>query len=105
MLESENCEIIQASDSDEAIRKISGRQIDLLITDFMLKKKSSIELLILIRKSHPDISILVMTEHSDIVTTKDIKMFGGNKLISKPVQAASLRGLIRNYCNPLLFAN
>lgn len=105
LLASENCEMIQASSSDEAIKKIEGRQIDLLITDFMLKSKSSIELLILIRKSYPNVPILVMTEHSDIITTKDVKMFGGNELLSKPLESSRLRSMIRNYCNELLILN
>ncbi|MGE5352938.1 MAG: response regulator [Acidobacteriota bacterium] len=105
LLESENCEIIRANGCDEAIEKIQGRQIDLLITDFMLKSKSSIELLILIRKSQPDVPIVVVTEHSDIITLKDIKMFGGNQLLPKPLEVSLLRGMVRSYCNPLHILN
>lgn len=105
LLESENCEIIRANGCDEAIEKIQGRQIDLLITDFMLKSKSSVELLILIRKSQPDVPIVVLTEHSDIITLKDIKMFGGDQLLTKPLELSNLRGMVRSYCNPLHILN
>ncbi|MGE5351192.1 MAG: response regulator [Acidobacteriota bacterium] len=105
LLESENCEIIRANGCDEAIEKIQGRQIDLLITDFMLKSKSSVELLILIRKSQPEVPIVVVTEHSDIITLKDIKMFGGNQLLPKPLEVSLLRGMVRSYCNPLHILN
>lgn len=105
LLESENCEMIRANGCDEAIEKIQGRQIDLLITDFMLKSKSSIELLILIRKSQPDVPIVVVTEHSDIITLKDIKMFGGDQLLPKPLEVSRLRGIVKSYCNPLHILN
>lgn len=105
LLESENCEIIRANGCDEAIEKIQGRHIDLLITDFMLKTKSSVELLVLIRKRQPDVPIVVVTEHSDIITLKDIRMFGGDQLLAKPLEVSRLRGMINSYCNPLHILN
>lgn len=105
LLESENCEMIRANGCEEAIEKIRGRQIDMLITDFMLKSKSSIELLILIRKLQPEVPIVIITEHSDIITLKDIRMFGGDELLPKPLELSRLRGMIKNYCNPLHILN
>ncbi len=41
LMDSENCTMISASDVQEAIKKVEGKELDLIITDFMLKTKST----------------------------------------------------------------
>ncbi|MGE5683051.1 MAG: response regulator [Bacillota bacterium] len=105
LLESESCSMVEASNSEEVIEKIKGKQIDLVITDFMLKTKSSIELFTLIRKANPNTPIVVMTGYPELISSTDIKMFGGNHLMTKPLELTKLRGIIRSYCNPLHVMN
>lgn len=101
MLKSENCEMISASNSLEALEKIKGRRVDLLITEFMLKNKSSIELFTLIRKTHPEIPIIVATANTDLITGRDVKMLGGNHLVLKPLEVLDIRKLLNDYCSRL----
>lgn len=101
LMTSENLDMISASDIDEVMQKIQGRKLDLIITDFMLKTKSSIEMFTLIRKSYPDVPIVVMTGYPELISEKDIKMFGGNYFLTKPLELGKLRNVIRTYCNPL----
>ncbi|MGE5496533.1 MAG: response regulator [Syntrophothermus sp.] len=101
LMESENLNMISASCLDEAMERIEGKQIDLIITDFMLETKSSIELFTIVRKSHPDIPVVVMTGYPELISEKDVRNFGGNHLLTKPLELSRLRGVIRSYCNPL----
>lgn len=101
LMESENCNMISASDANEAIKKIKGKKIDLIITDFMLETKSSVELFTLIKKMQPDIPVVVMTGYPELISEKDVKMFGGNYFLTKPLELGKLRNVIRSCCNPL----
>lgn len=101
LMESENCNMISASDVNEVLKRIEGKELHLIIIDFMLKTKSSIELFTLIRKSHPDVPIVVMTGYPELISEKDVKMFGGNYFLTKPLELGRLRQVIRSCCNPL----
>ncbi|RJP61279.1 MAG: response regulator [Ignavibacteriales bacterium] len=101
LMESENCTMISATNVNEALAKIEGKNIDLIITDFMLKTKSSVELFSLIKKTHPNVPIVVMTGYPELISEKDVKMFGGHFFLTKPLELGKLRKVIRNYVNPL----
>lgn len=101
LMESENCNMIGACDVDEVMKKIQDIHLDLIITDFMLESKSSIELFTLIRKSQPEVPVVVMTGYPELISEKDVKMFGGNYLLTKPLELGRLRNVIRTCCNPL----
>jgi len=101
LMESENCNMIGACDVDEVMNKIQDVHLDLIITDFMLESKSSIELFTLIRKSQPEVPVVVMTGYPELISEKDVKMFGGNYLLTKPLELGRLRNVIRTCCNPL----
>jgi len=101
LMESENCYMISASEVNEVMKRIEGRELHLIIMDFMLKTKSSIELFTLIRKSHPDVPIVVMTGYPELISEKDVKMFGGDLFLTKPLELGKLRHVIRSSTNPL----
>ncbi|MEI7811877.1 MAG: response regulator [Ignavibacteria bacterium] len=101
LMESENCEMISATNVDEVMERIEGKHLDLIITDFMLETKSSIEIFTLIRKSHPEVPLVVMTGYPELISEKDVKNFGGNYLLTKPLELKRLRSVIRSCCNPL----
>ncbi len=101
LMESENCTMISATNVNEALAKIEGKNIDLIITDFMLKTKSSVELFSLNKKTHPNVPIVVMTGYPELISEKDVKMFGGHFFLTKPLELGKLRKVIRNYVNPL----
>ncbi len=97
-LTAENCEMISASDVDEALVKIEGVKLDLIITDFYLKTKSSIELYTLIKKSNPGVPIAVITGYPEYISEEDVKIFGADYFFTKPLELDKLRVLIRECC-------
>ena len=101
LMESENCNMIAASDVTEALQKVEGKHLDLIITDFMLKTKSSVELFALIKKTHPKVPVVVMTGYPELISERDVHMFGGHYFLTKPLELGKLRRVIRNYCSPL----
>jgi two-component system, NtrC family, response regulator HydG len=101
LMDSENCNMIAASDVQEAIKKVEGKELDLIITDFMLKTKSSVELFALIKKTHPKVPVVVMTGYPELISERDVHMFGGHYFLTKPLELGRLRRVIRSYCSPL----
>jgi len=101
LMESENCNMIAACDVAEALNKVEGKHINLIITDFMLKTKSSVELFALIKKTHPNVPVVVMTGYPELISERDVHMFGGHYFLTKPLELGKLRRVIRNYCSPL----
>lgn len=95
LIAQENCNLIIASDIEEAMQKCSGRKIDLLITDFYLETKSSVELYYLLRKKNPGLPIVVITGYPEYVGEYDVKLFGANYFFTKPLELNKIRNVIR----------
>lgn len=94
--EKENMNMISARSTSEAIEKTENLKPDLLITDFMLDEKSSVELLTLMRKKNRNMPIAVITGYPELISEKDIQMFGGDYLIQKPINILRLRSILKN---------
>jgi len=99
-LESENCNMLAATDVDEAMKKARSTKIDLLITDFYLKTKSSVELYTLIRKVYPNIPIAVITGYPEYIGEEDVRIFGADYFFTKPLELDKLREVVRQNCSP-----
>lgn len=99
-LDSEGVNMIGAADVDDAMNKARANKIDLVISDFYLKTKSSVELYTLIRKIYPDIQIAVITGYPEYIGEEDVKIFGADHFFTKPLELDKLRELVRKYCFP-----
>jgi DNA-binding response OmpR family regulator len=99
-LESEKCNMLASSDVDDAMEKARSVKVDLLITDFYLKTKSSVEIYTLIRKVFPEIPIVVITGYPEYIGEEDVKMFGADYYFTKPLELDKLRQVVRDNCFP-----
>jgi DNA-binding NtrC family response regulator len=99
-LESENCNMLAASNVDDAMVQARSNKIDLLITDFYLKTKSSVELYTLIRKVYPNIPIAVITGYPEYIGENDVRIFGADYFFTKPLELDKLREVVRQNCFP-----
>lgn len=97
-LESERCEMIAALDVEEAMDKVEGREVSLIITDFYLKTKSSVELYTLMKKKYPAAPIAVITGYPEYIGEEDVKIFGADYFFTKPLELDKMRVLIRRHC-------
>lgn len=97
-IEAENCDLIQAADIEEAMDKIDGVTLDLIFTDFYLKTKSSVELYMLVRKKQPNVPIAVITGYPEFISEDDVKIFGANYFLTKPLDLNKMRTIIRRHC-------
>lgn len=89
LLEADGHEVLTANDGHEALRTFESGQFDALITDLVMPGMQGDELARLIREKSPQIRIIMVTAHAEII--------GGNpptgvdRLVSKPFRHQDLR--------------
>lgn len=91
--------VISAASADEALKRISETQIDLVLTDYSMPGMSGIELARQVRLRYPDTKIIMCTGYRDVLSgANDTDIVDAR--VSKPLDAISLNKQIR-----LCFAN
>lgn len=87
-----------APDGDEAIKRISSEQFDLIITDLRMPKKHGYALAKEILALNPSPMVVVHSSIDDPRLTKDLILMGVDDIVYKPTNyaaiAAKFRGLI-----------
>lgn len=74
----------QASNVDEALALLGEQLVDLVISDIMMPGRSGVELLRDLKKSDPDIAVLMITGLSDMNTAMECVHLGADDYITKP---------------------
>ncbi|MCE1188445.1 MAG: response regulator [Ignavibacteria bacterium] len=99
-LETENCNMLASTDVEDAMEKARNNALDLLITDFYLKTKSSVELYTLIKKVHPNIPVAVITGYPEYISEAEAKIFGADYFFTKPLELNKMREVLRACLKP-----
>ncbi|MGE4313880.1 MAG: response regulator [Pseudobdellovibrionaceae bacterium] len=89
--------VITANDGDKALKKLSEKSFDLLITDVIMPVKEGIETVSEVRRLYPGIKIIAMsgggrTKNYDFLNLA-LKI-GANAALQKPFHAKDLREAI-----------
>lgn len=80
----------QAQDGEEALQILAGRPIDIVISDINMPGMNGFELLQAIKKSHPLVSVIMMTAYGDTYSVKDALLLGADEYITKPFQSQEI---------------
>ncbi len=94
-LTSEGCEMIAASNPNEALRIIEEQRVDLLITDVRLQSSSGVTLFLNARISHPQLPVIVITGYPESIDESTLKSIGADYLLIKPLELERLRQVVR----------
>lgn len=83
-----NCgySVIPCKSAKEALERINGTKIDVVITDIIMPEISGTELLGKIRNKNPDIPVILMTGYADLNTAVDAIKKGVFDFIIKPYE-------------------
>ena len=65
LLRDGGCEVVEAKDASDALARLDGEAIDLMLTDVVMPGKSGVELANEVRKLKPGLPIVIMTGYSD----------------------------------------
>lgn len=96
VLEIEGYEIDFALDGQEAMEKVKQTQPDLVILDLMLPKASGFEVCRFIRKSYPQIFILMLTAKTEEINKIQGLEMGADDYVTKPFSVFELVARIKS---------
>ena len=93
-----------ARDPDEGL-VIAGTllSLDLLITDFMMPSMMGDELVGRLRAVRPELKVLILTGHSDLLDQENPPWWANEPHLAKPVQLQQVRTKVRELIGPPQF--
>lgn len=91
-------QVIEALDGKDAINKIEGKQIDLVISDLNMPNINGLELLKYLRDhdSFKSTPVVMLTTESQFSKVVEAKQSGINAWIIKPFEASRLIDTVKN---------
>ncbi|MEE9524201.1 MAG: response regulator [Thermodesulfovibrionales bacterium] len=91
--------VIEATDGVDALKKLSGEKIDLILADINMPVMDGLKLVSLVRGNpeYKDIPIIIITTEGAEEDKKRAMAIGANDYLPKPIQTQELIRLVNNY--------
>jgi len=88
---------IEAADGEQALEVLSSQNIDVILLDWHLKKKSGLELLQIIRQKYgTDLRVVVFSGVEDESRAAEAHEMGANAFICKPTTKEKIEHVFRS---------
>ncbi|MFA7257004.1 MAG: response regulator [Kiritimatiellales bacterium] len=101
-LESEGFSVALALNGLEGILSLKQQKPDLIITDIMMPEMDGLELLMEIKKHHPEIPVIAISGGMKIQPVNFLpqaKKFGARHIFSKPIALSELLAAVQELLN------
>ena len=98
MFENEGFKAITASDGQKGLELFNKEQVDLIITDIVMPEKEGTELIIELRKGHPDVPIIAISGGGKNPANDYLniaKLLGANEVLEKPFTKKELLNAVK----------
>jgi CheY-like chemotaxis protein len=90
-----------ARDPDEGLMMAGNlASLDLLITDFMMPSMMGDELIGRLRAKRPELKVLILTGHSELLDAENPPWWTSEPHLSKPVELQSVRAVVASLIGP-----
>lgn len=86
--------VFKASAPSEAFKIFDTHKIDLAILDIKLPEMDGLEVLKILKKSYPDIEVIMISGHGDIHSVIDAMRLGATDYFQKPFRLMEIHGAI-----------
>ena len=87
-------EALTAGSVDEAVQIVSGRTIDLVLTDLNMPGKDGLTLIDSLRAINPELPVIVMTAFGTVASAVDAMKRGASDYLTKPIDLDELDVLV-----------
>jgi len=94
VLEREGYEVLQAGSGAQALQIIQSQQPVLVLLDMKIPGMDGIEILTNIRKSHPDLKVVMMTAYGELDLVKEASALSAIGHFTKPFDIDELREFV-----------
>ncbi|MEX0893167.1 MAG: ATP-binding protein, partial [Gemmatimonadota bacterium] len=88
--------VLEAANGQEALERLGGSQVDLLITDLIMPHMGGRELVERVRRSHPGLPVLVMSGYADDRELRAELERSGDVFLGKPFTPDALARAVRD---------
>jgi DNA-binding NtrC family response regulator len=95
-LTSQGYKVARAQNVDNALEKMEKEFFDIVIVDLVMPKKGGMELLKIIKQTHPQIQVIMITGYSSIDTAVESIKLGAYDYLSKPFSPSELALTVKN---------
>ena len=87
-------EVLIANNGREAISLLNKNKIDLVISDIRMPDINGLDLLVRIKKEHPQIKVIIMTAYGSSDVQKEANRRGSLFYVEKPFEISDIRKII-----------
>lgn len=87
-------QVLTAASGDEAIEKIRGKDIDVVISDLTMPKRNGLETLSALKAIDPQVEVIMVTGYATLENAARSIELGAYDFITKPFQVHDLAKLI-----------
>lgn len=95
-LRREGYEILSAESGSEALRILTSRRVDLILTDQKMPGMSGLEFLEEVARRHPEVARMLITGWPEEISAEEIARLEIRALIPKPWDDRALKALLRD---------
>lgn len=93
-------EAMEAEDGVHACEAYQDAEIDLIITDLVMPRKNGIEMIMQLKKSHPDVKVIAISGGSGFSGQIDLlsvaQLLGARHIIKKPFTVDEIRAAVND---------
>ena len=95
--------VVPCKNANDALSRLKETRVDVVLTDIMMPLVSGIELLDLIRKTEPELPVILMTAYADLDTAVDAVKKGAFDFIIKPFKQEQIVHSVEKAVNYRMF--
>ena len=88
------CEVVTASNGQEALEKIDQGPFDVVITDIAMPGINGLDLLSMIKAKHPDTRVIVITAYGSDEREEQAYKRGAERYVEKPFDLREIREMV-----------
>ncbi len=94
MLERDGYDVHTVSDGAAALKALTERHVDVVVTDLRMPKLDGMEVLKRATAEHPEVPVIIITAHGTVDTAVEALKLGAFDYITKPFEQTELRNVI-----------
>jgi DNA-binding NtrC family response regulator len=91
LLERDGYRALEASDGAAALESLARESVDAILTDLRMPKLNGLELLEAVRRSHPEIPVIMLTAHGTVGSAVEALKQGAFDYLTKPFDPDEIR--------------
>ena len=95
IVKGEGFNVVEADDGQRALELVTSHKVDMIISDMKMPLMSGFDLLVAVKKAHPEIPVTVITGFNSEYREEEALAAGADSYITKPFKVADIAQALR----------